>query len=59
LGHSCVDRKEVCGGIVNLDLEMSILEVGFEDKIIVEREGLSEFMKESWMPDFVKGLRDV
>jgi hypothetical protein len=38
---------------------MSILEVGFEDKIIVEREGLSEFVKESWMPNFVKGLRDI
>jgi hypothetical protein len=59
LGHSCVERKEVCEGIFNLDLEMSVLEVGFEDKIIVEREGLSEFVKESWMPNFVKGLGDV
>jgi hypothetical protein len=48
--------EEVSVGILNMDLKMSAVKVGFEYKVIVEREGLPKFMKESWMPDLVKRL---
>jgi hypothetical protein len=41
LRYSRVDGEEVCIGIFYLDLEESVVKLGFEDKVIVEGEGLS------------------
>jgi hypothetical protein len=46
-------------GGAKADEEMPVLQKGLKEEAVIDGQGLSEFVEEADVPDFIEGLGDV